>query len=123
MAAIDLVEAKEVPHGCVRRAPPNLPCAVRRSRGCPLRRPYAVLERKGTPIDELDTQVAAHALTLGVTLVTNNDRQFSQVAGLGSKIGSKRTSDDLLAGVQNGEAHHAFPTALPAARSRASGTE
>ena len=42
----------------------------------------AVLERKGTPIGELDTQIAAHALTLGVTLVTNNDRHFSQVAGL-----------------------------------------
>lgn len=42
----------------------------------------ADLERKGTPIGELDTQIAAHALTLGVTLVTNNDRHFSQVAGL-----------------------------------------
>jgi tRNA(fMet)-specific endonuclease VapC len=43
---------------------------------------YVVLERKGTPMGELDTQIAAHALTLGVTLVTNNDRHFSQVAGL-----------------------------------------
>jgi len=43
---------------------------------------YAVLERKGTPIGELDTRIAAHALTLGVTLVTNNDRHFSQVTGL-----------------------------------------
>jgi len=43
---------------------------------------YAALERKGTRIGELDTQIAAHALTLGVTLVTNNDRHFSQVAGL-----------------------------------------
>jgi tRNA(fMet)-specific endonuclease VapC len=42
----------------------------------------AVLERKGTTIGELDTQIAAHALTLGVTLVTNNDRHFKQVAGL-----------------------------------------
>lgn len=43
---------------------------------------YVALERKGTPIGELDTQIAAHALTLDVTLVTNNDRHFSQVAGL-----------------------------------------
>ncbi len=43
---------------------------------------YAALERKGTPIGELDTQIAAHALTLGVILVTNNERHFSQVAGL-----------------------------------------
>src|SRR5262245_47909226 len=37
---------------------------------------YSILERKGAPIGELDTQIAAHALTLGVTLVTNNDRHF-----------------------------------------------
>jgi tRNA(fMet)-specific endonuclease VapC len=43
---------------------------------------YAALERKGTPFGELDTQIAAHALTLGVILVTNNERHFSQVAGL-----------------------------------------
>lgn len=42
---------------------------------------YADLERRGTPIGELDTQIAAHALTRGVTLVTN-DRHFSQVSGL-----------------------------------------
>lgn len=43
---------------------------------------YDVLERRGTPIGELNTQIAAHALTLGVTLVTDNERHFSQVAGL-----------------------------------------
>lgn len=43
---------------------------------------YAALERSGTPIGELDTQIAAHALTLGVALVTNNERHFSQVPGL-----------------------------------------
>jgi tRNA(fMet)-specific endonuclease VapC len=42
----------------------------------------ADLELEGTPIGEIDTQIAAHALTLGVTLVTNNDRHFSQVTGL-----------------------------------------
>lgn len=42
----------------------------------------AALERNGTPIGELDTQIAAHALALGVTLVTNNNRHFGQVAGL-----------------------------------------
>jgi len=43
---------------------------------------YAALEGKGTPIGELDTQIAAHALALGVTLVTNNDRHFRHVVGL-----------------------------------------
>ena len=41
-----------------------------------------VLERDGTPIGPLDTQIAAHALALGVTLVTNNTREFARVPGL-----------------------------------------
>lgn len=40
------------------------------------------LERQGTPIGALDTMIAAHALSLNVTLVTNNTREFSRVAGL-----------------------------------------
>ena len=42
----------------------------------------AKLERRGTPIGPLDTLIAAHALALGVTLVTNNEREFARVAGL-----------------------------------------
>ena len=40
------------------------------------------LERLGTPIGLLDTQIAAHALALEVTLVTNNVREFARVSGL-----------------------------------------
>lgn len=40
------------------------------------------LERKGTSIGALDLLIAAHALSLGVTLVTNNVREFSRVDGL-----------------------------------------
>lgn len=40
------------------------------------------LERKGTPIGSLDTLIAAHALSLNVTLVTNNVREFRRVANL-----------------------------------------
>lgn len=40
------------------------------------------LEQAGTPIGPLDTQIAAHALALGVVLVTHNTREFSRVAGL-----------------------------------------
>jgi tRNA(fMet)-specific endonuclease VapC len=36
----------------------------------------------GTPIGQLDTLLAAHALALGATLVTNNTRHFTQVPGL-----------------------------------------
>lgn len=41
-----------------------------------------LLERAGTPIGALDTQIAAHALQLGCTLVTNNTREFERVPGL-----------------------------------------
>lgn len=40
------------------------------------------LERKGLPIGPLDTLIAAHALSLGVRLVTNNTREFARVGGL-----------------------------------------
>ena len=36
----------------------------------------------GTPIGVFDTLVAAQALSLGLTVVTNNTRHFSRVAGL-----------------------------------------
>jgi tRNA(fMet)-specific endonuclease VapC len=42
----------------------------------------AELARSGTPIGALDTLIAAHALTLGCTLVTNNTREFARVDGL-----------------------------------------
>jgi tRNA(fMet)-specific endonuclease VapC len=42
----------------------------------------AELERQGKPIGPLDTLIAAHALSLGVTLITNNEREFRRVAGL-----------------------------------------
>lgn len=42
----------------------------------------ALLERKGTPIGPLDLQIAAHALALEITLVTNNLREFKRVPNL-----------------------------------------
>lgn len=42
----------------------------------------STLEKLGTPIGALDTLIAAHALSLGVTLVTNNTREFKRVLGL-----------------------------------------
>ena len=42
----------------------------------------AALEKKGTPIGALDIMIGAHALSLGVTLVTNNTREFSRIKGL-----------------------------------------
>ena len=42
----------------------------------------AGLERKGTPIGLLDMLIAAHARSLGCTLVTNNTKEFCRVEGL-----------------------------------------
>jgi len=42
----------------------------------------AELEAQGKPIGPLDTLIAAHALSLDLTLVTNNVREFSKVRGL-----------------------------------------
>jgi len=40
------------------------------------------LERTGQPIGALDTLIAAHALSLNATLVTNNSKEFERVPGL-----------------------------------------
>ena len=42
----------------------------------------ATREKKGRPIGAMDLLIAAHALGLGVRLVTNNEREFKQVPGL-----------------------------------------
>jgi tRNA(fMet)-specific endonuclease VapC len=40
------------------------------------------LERKGTPIGSMDMLIAAHAVSLDCTLVTNNEREFNRVPSL-----------------------------------------
>ncbi|OYU13494.1 MAG: hypothetical protein CFE38_00255 [Comamonadaceae bacterium PBBC1] len=42
----------------------------------------AHLQQTGQPIGEMDTQIAAHALALGLPLVTHNTRHFKRVPGL-----------------------------------------
>lgn len=42
----------------------------------------SLLAQKGTPIGPYDTLIAAHALALGLTLVTNNFRHFGKVDAL-----------------------------------------
>jgi len=42
----------------------------------------ALLERQGTPIGANDTWIAAQALAIEATLVTDNEREFSRVLGL-----------------------------------------
>lgn len=42
----------------------------------------ATLEARGAPIGPLDTLIAAHAASLGATLVTSNTREFERISGL-----------------------------------------
>ena len=42
----------------------------------------AALEKKGKPIGPMDTLIAAHAVSLGMALVTRNVREFNRVPGL-----------------------------------------
>lgn len=42
----------------------------------------AELAKQGTPIGPYDQLIAGHARALGLVLVTNNEREFSRVAGL-----------------------------------------
>ena len=43
------------------------------------------LARRGAPIGTFDTLIAAHALSLGLTFVTNNTQHFARVAGLNTE--------------------------------------
>jgi tRNA(fMet)-specific endonuclease VapC len=40
------------------------------------------LEKRGKPVGSMDMLIGAHALSLGVTLVTNNTREFRQMPHL-----------------------------------------
>lgn len=42
----------------------------------------ADLRRKGEPVGAMDMLIAAHALALDVTLVTNNEKEFKRVPNL-----------------------------------------
>ncbi|MCK4621005.1 MAG: type II toxin-antitoxin system VapC family toxin [Desulfuromonadales bacterium] len=42
----------------------------------------ASLEKAGTPIGSMDLLIAAHAVSLKISLVTNNTREFRRVPGL-----------------------------------------
>ena len=42
----------------------------------------ADLEKRGTPIGSLDMLIAAHALSLSCTLITNNEKEFKRIPNL-----------------------------------------
>ena len=43
----------------------------------------STLEKQGAPIGPYDMMIAAHALSLGLVLVTDNESEFGRVVGLG----------------------------------------
>lgn len=43
---------------------------------------WATLEKAGTPIGSMDMLIAAHAVSLGLPLVTNNTREFERIPDL-----------------------------------------
>lgn len=51
------------------------------------------LEKAGTPIGPNDTLIAAHALALGCTLVTDNETEFLRVPGLQVENWLTRTAE------------------------------
>lgn len=42
----------------------------------------ATLEKAGTPIGSMDMLIAAHAISLGIPLVTNNARELVRIPAL-----------------------------------------
>lgn len=58
----------------------NMPEGFERPRQ--VRRAREELEGRGTPIGDLDSLIAAHAVSRGLVLVSNNLREFERVPGL-----------------------------------------
>ena len=89
-----IVVAAEMRYGAAKRGSRRLAAGLEAVLGLldvlPLKPPADVvygglradLERRGQPIGSNDLFIAAHALTLGCTLVTDNEREFSRVDGL-----------------------------------------
>lgn len=89
-----IIVAAELRHGAEKRGSPRLKAQVEavleRLEIMPFKAPadavYSLLrsnlERAGQPIGGNDLLIAAHAVTLGCTLVTANEREFARVEGL-----------------------------------------
>ena len=89
-----IVVAAELRYGCAKKGSPRLLAKVQailatiRVLALDLRadgdygRIRAELEAAGQPIGSNDLLIAAHACALGLTLVTNNTREFARIRGL-----------------------------------------
>ncbi len=89
-----IVVAAELRYGAEKKQSPRLSAQLEAVLGAlqilPLAKPADVtcgsiraeLEAMGKPIGGNDLLIAAHALALGCTLVTDNEKEFSRVKGL-----------------------------------------
>lgn len=92
--ATSIIVAAELRYGAAKKGSPRLTAQVEAVLGAlevlPFEEPadaaYGVLrarlERKGKPMGGNDLLIAAHAVSLGFTLVTGNEREFARVGGL-----------------------------------------
>lgn len=92
--ATSIIVAAELRYGAAKKGSPRLTAQVEAVLGAlevlPFEEPadaaYGVLrarlERKGKPMCGNDLLIAAHAVSLGFTLVTGNEREFARVGGL-----------------------------------------
>lgn len=92
--ATSIIVAAELRYGAAKKGSPRLTAQVEAVLGAieilPFEEPadavYGVirarLERKGQPMGGNDLLIAAHALSLGYTLITGNEREFARVDGL-----------------------------------------
>ena len=92
--ATSIIVAAELRYGAAKKGSPRLTAQVEAVLGAievlPLEEPadavYGVLrarlEQKGQPIGGNDLLIAAQAVSLGFTLVTDNEREFAKVDGL-----------------------------------------
>ena len=89
-----IIVAAELRYGCAKKGSPRLQARVEDILATipvlPLEVPADAdygrqrvqLEASGQPIGGNDLLIAAHALALGLTLVTHNTREFSRIVGL-----------------------------------------
>ena len=94
LVCTSIIVASELRYGAAKKASPKLTAQLEAVLGAvdilPLEAPVdetygrlrAQLERAGTPIGGNDLLIAAQALTLGHTIVTDNESEFARVKGL-----------------------------------------
>jgi tRNA(fMet)-specific endonuclease VapC len=89
-----IIVAAELRYGATKKGSPRLTkqleTVLRALEVLPLEAPADIiygklrthLEQNGRPIGANDLLIAAHAVALGMTIVTNNEREFARVDGL-----------------------------------------